>query len=267
MKILFFGDICGKIGRKAFKKVLPGFVKKYQPDFIFANGENLAHGVGVTARVADDILSLGVDFLTSGNHFFAKKDDVDVMIEEKTKVIRPENYPGGFAGKGYVLLEKNGQQILLINLLGRVFIENGKNILNDPFNKAKEILINYPQVKVKIVDFHAEATSEKQALGYFLDGQISALVGTHTHIPTADARILPKGTAYITDLGMVGARDSVIGISIESSIDYMTGKEKKLKADIPEVGPTIAQGVFLDIDETSGLAKQIERIEAQAEIS
>ena len=261
MNVLFFGDIVGKIGRKALAKTLPSLKEKFKPDLILANGENLAHGKGLTLKTVKEIINLGVDYLTSGNHFFAKSEEIEKIIKEKMPVLRPANFPLSFKGEGDVILSKGKNKILLINLLGEAFIKSEKIILSNPFLKVEEILLNnFQKIKIIIVDFHAEVTSEKKAMSYWLDSKVSLLVGTHTHVQTSDEKISPGGTAYITDLGMVGAEDSVIGVKKESSLDYLLGKTEKLKIDIPEKGLAIVQGVFVEIDEKSGKAKEIKRI-------
>jgi len=266
MNLLFFGDIVGKIGRKALAKTLPGLKEKFRPDLILANGENLAHGMGLSLKTTKEVINLGVDYLTSGNHFFAKSEEVEKLIKEKMPVLRPANFPLSFSGEGVNILLKGENKILLINLLGKAFIESEKIILSNPFLKVEEILLNFPEIKIVIVDFHAEVTSEKKAMSYWLDSKVSLLVGTHTHIQTSDEKISPEGTAYITDLGMVGAEDSVIGIEKEGSLNYLLGKTEKLKIEIPEKGLVVVQGVFVKIDEKSGKALRIERFSEETSI-
>ena len=258
MRLLFFGDIVGKIGRQALKKVLPGLREKFKPDLILANGENLAHGKGVTPKVISEVLLAGVDYLTSGNHFFSRRE-VEEVVKKKMPIIRPANYPLSSIGEGWALISKDKFKILLVNLLGKTFIENERTILSHPFLKIEEILEKFPEIKIRIVDFHAEATSEKNALFYWLEGKVSLLVGTHTHIQTADEKI-SSGTAYLTDLGFVGAKDSVLGIKKELSIDYLLGRTEKLRIEAPEKGEALVQGVFVKIDEKTGQAKKIKRI-------
>lgn len=256
MKILFIGDVVGSPGREAIKKLLPGLKQEYALDFVIANAENAAGGSGITARVAQDLFDSGVSVLTSGDHIW-KKSEIFEIISKEERILRPINYPSGAPGSGFGLFKtQSGIKIGVINVLGRVFLE----ALDSPFKttlSAVEALSK--DTKIIIVDMHAEATSEKIALGWYLDGKVSAVVGTHTHIQTADEKILPQGTAYITDLGMTGPYDSVIGRKIENVLD-------RFISAIPvrfEVASENIQlhGVVLDIDESTGRARSIERIQ------
>lgn len=204
MRVLFIGDIVGKLGRRAVSQVLPDLRKKEKIDLVFANAENLTHGTGASPEHIKEVGDFGVDFFTSGNHIF----DRDGTFEVKVPLIRPLNYPSGAPGKGYAFLNHQGKKVLILNLLGWTFM--GEDVGN-PFQVIEEELATLSKEKpdFTFLDFHAEATSEKRAMGFFLDGHATAVVGTHTHVPTADPRILPKGTGYVSDLGMVGARDSV----------------------------------------------------------
>jgi len=216
MKILFFGDIVGKPGRKALKKILPSWQKKYQPDLIIANGENIAHGKGITEKSLKELLDIGIDIVTSGDHIWDRKDVFQLFNDPEIPLLRPANYPPQDPGKGYYLKEIRTKKVLVINLIGRVFMHEQ---YDDPFRKADEILEEYgEETNIIIVDWHAEATAEKVCLGWYLDGRVSAVLGTHTHVPTADHRILPQGTAYISDVGMVGARNSSLGIDKEIAL-------------------------------------------------
>lgn len=257
LKVLFFGDIIGRIGREGLKKILPKLKKKYQPDFILANGENLAHGIGLTEKTANEMFEAGVDFFTTGNHFL-KKDDIRVMLAAKdTKIIRPANYPPGVVGQGEKLLEIGLKKVLMVNLVGRVFM--GEDF-DCPFRKFDEIFEKYKKEEaVIIVDFHAEATSEKIAFCHYLDSRAQAVLGTHTHVATADERILPGGTACISDVGMVGAADSVIGDQKEEVIKaFLT--QLPFRMEIPEEGEVLINAVYLEIDCKARKAKKIERI-------
>ncbi|MFH1367032.1 MAG: TIGR00282 family metallophosphoesterase [Patescibacteria group bacterium] len=257
LKVLFFGDIIGRIGREGLKKIMPKLKKKYQPDLVLANGENLAHGIGLTEKTANEMMDAGVDFFTTGNHFL-KKEDIRAMLEAPDpKVIRPANYPPGVAGRGEKLLEIGLKKVLVVNLVGRVFM--GEDF-DCPFRKFDEIFQKYKKEEaVVIVDFHAEATSEKMALGHYLDGRAQAVLGTHTHVATADERILPAGTAYISDVGMVGAADSVIGDRKEEVIKaFLT--QLPFRMEIPEEGEVLINAVYLEIDCKTKKSKKIERI-------
>ncbi len=208
MRILFLGDIFGEPGRTAVKRGLKEIISNTHPDFVIANAENAAHGAGITYDMAMDLFSYGIDVLTGGNHTFDKKAIWDRM-QEVPNLLRPANFHESVPGKGDIILTKNGMKLGIINLQGRIEMSP----IDSPFfvgeRIAREIAKETPYI---FVDFHAEATSEKQALGYYLDGKVSAVVGTHTHIPTADEKILSKGTAYITDVGMCGVEESIIGL-------------------------------------------------------
>ncbi len=217
MKILFFGDVIGQAGRRAVEKILPKWKKKYHPDLIIANAENLAHGAGVTSKSVEEILAAGVEMLTSGNHIFDKREGLSILNDKNIPLIRPANWPPIPYGQGYRVLKVGIRKVLVVSLNGRLFF---KESLDCPFRKMDEILEAYEDenIDVVIVDFHAEATSEKVALGHYLDGRVTAVLGTHTHVPTADAKILPGGTAFISDVGMVGPYDSVISFDKEEAI-------------------------------------------------
>lgn len=202
------GDIVGQAGRKAIATYLPKLSQMYSPDAIVANGENAAsNGRGIQREVVRELMDLGVDCITLGNHAWAQSEIFD-FIDEEPNLVRPANFPSGTPGRGYTILNLQGGKLAVVNLMGRTYMGD----LDCPFRKAEEILEQIPGSPYILVDFHAETTSEKQALAYFLDGRISALIGTHTHVQTADERILPKGTGYLTDVGMVGPYDSVIGM-------------------------------------------------------
>ncbi len=274
MKILFFGDIIGKIGRKAIKQILPELKEEYQPDLILANGENLAHGVGITEKVLSELKEVGVDLFTSGNHIFDKAEAASLLEAKDPLVLRPANYPPTVPGCGFKLVEVGSKSVLVISLMGRVFIREN---FDCPFRKIDEILSG---VKAKnlagiIVDFHGEATSEKIAFGWYVDGRVSAVLGTHTHVPTADIKILPQGTAYITDVGMVGAVDSVIGDKKEPIIKSFLD-QTSFSLDIPEEGEVEVDAVFLEIsaeggsasggDSQIGLVKEFKRVDRKIKV-
>jgi len=251
--VLFIGDIIGRPGRDALKEVLPALRKKFGPSFVVANGENAAGGVGITEEIGQDLLAM-VDVLTSGNHVWDKKEALAYM-EKEPRLLRPANYPPQNPGKGAIVVtDSGGRKLGVLNLQGRVFMEP----LDCPFRTAdEEIKRLRAETPIIIVDFHAEATSEKQALGWYLDGRVSAVIGTHTHVPTADERLLPEGTAYISDVGMAGARNSVIGIKREQAIQkFLTGRPHRFE---PEKDGLFLSAVFIEIDAEAGRAISITR--------
>lgn len=255
MKVLFIGDIIGEPGRKLVRQQLRGLIEKHAPDLVLANGENAAGGFGITPDIADELLFLGIDVLTSGNHVWDKKE-IEPYLEKKGRLIRPANYPEGNSGFGSVVVStRSAGDVAVLNLEGRVFMSN----LDDPFRVAeREIEKLKKQTQVVIIDFHAEATSEKIALAWHLDGKASAVVGTHTHVQTADERVLPNGTAFITDVGMTGPTDSVIGVKKEQAIARFLYQTPH-RFEIPK-GPVHLDAVLIDIDASTGKAKTIERI-------
>ena len=250
---LFIGDIIGHPGRRALRRCLPRLREKYSPDFIVANAENAAGGVGITEEVGTELLGL-VDVLTSGNHVWDKKEALP-YLDREPRLLRPANYPSPNPGKGsYILESTRGWKAGVLNLQGRVFMEP----LDCPFRVADgEVAKLRAVTPVIVVDFHAEATSEKQALGWYLDGKVSALVGTHTHVPTADERILPRGTAYITDVGMVGGYHSVIGIRPEQAVArFLTARPQRFE---PEKEGLVFSSVYIEVDAATGRALSVRR--------
>ena len=215
MNILFIGDINGRPGRSAVKQLLPDLVDELSLDLVIANIENASAGNGVTVDNYEDLKKCGIDVFTSGNHIWDRKEAIPLLENNKEPIVRPANYPAGVPGKGLWQCQIKSQKVVIINLMGRIFI---KEDLDDPFRKADEILSDYKDC-LTIIDFHAEATSEKRAFGHYLDGKAGAVIGTHTHIPTADAQMLPKGTAYITDVGFVGPQESILGVTKELVIE------------------------------------------------
>lgn len=262
MRILFFGDIFGRPGREALKLALPKIRKTYESDLVVANGENIAHGRGITEKSLKEILEAGVDLVTTGDHAFEQKESLEIFSRKEIPVLRPANFSKDLPGSGWRIFEIRTKKILVINLLGRTFI---RYQLDDPFRLAEELIReNEEGVQAIIIDWHAEATAEKKALACYLDGKVSAVLGTHTHVQTADERILPGGTAYITDVGMVGPIDSVIGAEKE---EIMKGFLKQLPYTLePAGGPVEVNGVFLEIDDKTRLAKKIERIREVVEM-
>lgn len=256
MNILFIGDIVGSPGREAIKKLLPGLKKEYALDFVIANAENAAGGSGITPRVSQELFDSGVSVLTSGDHIWKKKEIFE-LIGKDNRILRPVNFPAEAPGRGCgIFITQSGIKVGVINVLGRVFME----ALDSPFKTAaaaQETLSK--ETKIIVVDVHAEATSEKVALGWYLDGKVSAVLGTHTHIQTADEKILPLGAAYITDAGMTGPYESVIGRKIENIIErFITSVP--VKFEVAE-GNIQLHGVVLDIDENTGKARSIVRIQ------
>jgi len=251
MRILFIGDIFASAGRNIVTELLAGIRQTEAPDLVIANCENAAGGFGVMPQIAVDLLELGVDVLTSGNHIWDKRDIYDYLVRTP-QLIRPANYPGDVPGNGYCsVTAHNGVRCAVINLQGRTYLPN----IDCPFRKADEILEKLRDVPVKFVDFHAEVTSEKMALGWYLDGRVSAVVGTHTHVPTADARILHHGTAYQTDCGMTGPYDSVIGVEKEAILHrFLTAQPVRMEA---ARGWVELHAVIVDVDENTGRSTAI----------
>ncbi len=265
MKILFIGDVVGKGARRAIVEILPKLKEEYSIDGVIANVENIAHGKGITRITLQEVLDAGVDFATSGNHVWSKPEVYEMLAEENSHLIRPANFPPGTPGKGEMLITIATKSILVVNLMGRVFM---KEDLDCPFRTFDAIMARYAEKRPDaiLVDLHGETTSEKNAFGLYLDGRVSAVVGTHTHIPTADSRILPKGTAYITDVGMVGVRDSVIGVQPECIIqNFLT--QIPAKHEVAEEGIVVFNSVLITIDESTGLASAIERIQREVSIT
>jgi len=256
MKILFIGDIVGSPGREAVNKLLPGLKKEHKLDFVIANAENAAGGSGITQNVAKDLFDSGVDVLTSGDHIW-KKREIFEFIEQEERILRPLNFPAGAPGRGFAVFKtKDNRKIAVANVNGRVFMEALECPFKTTLAAVEEIL---KETTIIIVDIHAEATSEKVALGWYLDGKISALLGTHTHIQTADEKILPQGSAYLTDAGMTGPQDSVIGRRIEDVLErFITCVP--VRFEVAE-GNIQLQGAVLDIDDNTGKAKSIARIQ------
>ena len=254
MRVLMVGDVVGQPGREAVASVLPGLRSSLSLDYVIVNGENAARGRGLTEKTAAELFDAGVDVITSGNHIFDIRDFVPAL-DRDWPVLRPANYPPGVPGRG---VWKAGG-LTVINLMGRVFMPAP---VDDPFRVADQLLDEVEPGTSVVIDFHAEASSEKQALAWYLDGRAAAVVGTHTHVPTADARLLPNGTATVGDLGMVGVRDSVIGDDVESVIyRFVTGMPTRLPVAKGEDG--IFNSVLIEIDHERGLATGIERVDRE----
>jgi metallophosphoesterase (TIGR00282 family) len=254
VRILFIGDVVGKGGRRAIADLLPKLMGE-GVDFIIANGENASGGMGITPQIAEQLLDMGVNCITSGNHIWRKKEVIP-FLEKEPRLLRPANYPPGAPGRGGgIYTIANGTKVGVLNLEGRIFMQP----LESPFKTAEEQVSSLRrEAQVIIVDFHAEATSEKMALGWFLDGEVSAVLGTHTHVQTADERVLPGGTAYITDVGMTGPSDSVIGIKKEIALErFLTMLPNKFE---PATGKIELQGAIVEVDEGTGLSIGIRRV-------
>ncbi|HUS80574.1 MAG TPA: TIGR00282 family metallophosphoesterase [Armatimonadota bacterium] len=258
MVILHVGDVVGRPGRRAVSVVLPELVEEHAPDLIIINGENAAGGTGITASTAEELLNAGAACITTGNHVWAQRQAIK-LLERDHDILRPANYPPGAPGVGSGLFESrhaSGVRVGVINLCGRVFMSE----LDDPFRSADaEIQSLSAHTNVIVLDFHAEATSEKQAMGRYLDGRVSAVIGTHTHVQTADEQVLPGGTAYITDVGMTGASEGIIGVETETVLRRFTTLMPQ-RFEPPDGGPSFLCAVVVDIDGNTGRARGISRI-------
>lgn len=245
------GDIVGKPGRRAVIELVPKLRREMSLDIVVANAENAAGGTGLTPEIAEDLYSVGVDVITLGNHTWAKHEIIP-YLDSGAALLRPINYPPRVGGRGYLIFH----DVLIVNAIGRVFMGN----FDDPFRALDDLLKEHrDKVKAVLVDFHAEATSEKGAMGWYLDGRVSAVVGTHTHVGTVDARILPQGTAYISDIGMVGPWDSIIGNTVDDVLQrFLT--QMHVHLNVPS-GLVRFQSVVIDIDETTGKARSIQRVD------
>jgi metallophosphoesterase (TIGR00282 family) len=255
VKVLFIGDIFGEPGRRALAKAVPRLVAQRQIDIVIGNGENAAGGFGITPELAEELFDLGLAVITTGNHAWDKKEILDYFPREP-RLLRPANYPGGVPGHGSVVVESaSGEQLGVLQLMGRAYMPT----LDCPFQVAKKEMADLKKrTPAVIVDMHAEATSEKMAMGHYLDGEAVAVVGTHTHVQTADDQILPKGTAYVTDIGMTGPLHSVIGVKKELAIEkFLTGMPRRFEV---ASGPSVFCAVLLELDARLGKALSIERV-------
>jgi len=253
-RILFVADVVGEPGRQAVAAILPKLKEEHRPALTILNGENSAGGFGLTVKTIKELKAAGADVITTGNHVFDQREFVP-ELSSQDRVLRPQNYPPGAPGTGVCVVPADGEEVLVMNLMGRLFM----NSIDDPFRCADSILASHPQSRIAFCDFHAEATSEKISMGWYLDGRVSAVIGTHTHVPTADARVLPGGTAYCTDAGMVGPRDGVIGMDKENVLKrFLTAVPQKWRiAD----GAVTFNSVLINIDRLSGRATAIQRID------
>jgi metallophosphoesterase (TIGR00282 family) len=260
MRLLFIGDIVGRPGRELVRQGLRGLVDHHRIDVVIANAENAAAGFGITREIGDQLLDLGIDVMTSGNHIWDKKEALD-YIGAEPRLLRPANYPAGAPGNGsYLARTSDGRPVGVVNVMGRVFMLN----IDDPFQVVlREIEALEQRTRIVFVDFHAEATSEKIAMGWHLDGRATAVVGTHTHVQTADERVLPKGTAYLTDVGMTGPHDSIIGVEIDAALGrFLTALPAKFET---ATGNPRLHAVVVDADEQTGRATDIERLSLSAD--
>lgn len=260
LRLLFLGDIVGRPGRELVRKGLPSLIEHYNVDLVIANAENAAAGRGITREIGDSLLSWGVDVMTSGNHIWAQRETVD-YIGAEARLLRPANFPSGVPGNGsYLARTSTGRPVGVINVMGRVFMQE----LDNPFQRVlEEIAALRPRTRVIVVDMHAEATSEKIAMGWHLDGKVTAVIGTHTHVQTADEQILPGGTAYLTDAGMTGPHDSVIGVEKSAVIDrFLRGMPVKMET---ASGNPRLNGTLIAADEATGKAVSIQRLSLSGE--
>ncbi|MEW6047439.1 MAG: TIGR00282 family metallophosphoesterase [Bacillota bacterium] len=256
MRILLIGDVVGRPGRRALRELLPAVMAESGADFVVANGENAAGGFGVTRKTVQELLDAGVDVVTTGNHVWDRKEILE-FIDEVPQLLRPANFPPGTPGTGYVVARsrRSGESVAVINLMGRTFM----GALDCPFRTADRLIEEVAaHARVVLVDFHAEATAEKVAMGWYLNGRVSAVFGTHTHVPTADERLLPAGTAYITDLGMTGPHDSIIGMEREGVLRHMLSALPHRFEVAP--GRVRMDMALVEVDARTGRALSIERI-------
>lgn len=271
LHFLIFGDVVGKTGRQAIKKILPRLKKQYRPDLVIANAENLAHGTGVTPKTLREVQEVGIDIFTGGDHIFAKPDVSKIFQENDSPLLRPANLVGQ-PGLGEKLLTLAKNKVLVVNLLGRVFIEDKLKekgiLLSNPFGEIQAILKKYEKQKLNaiLLDFHTEVTSEQIAMGLFLDGKVSAVWGTHTHVPTADAKILSQGTGYLTDIGMTGAKDTVLGVAKEVIIDRFVNESEK-HFEWPEADTAIVNALYLEVDSKTAKTKKIKLLQYNIKLS
>jgi metallophosphoesterase (TIGR00282 family) len=259
MRVLMVGDVVGKPGRKALARLLPEIRTEFGVDFVVVNGENAAAGFGLTDDTADDLFSAGANVISGGNHTFDKREFIP-SLDGELPMLRPANYPASTPGRGMVRIGSTA----VINLQGRVFMPEG---LDSPFTTVDRLLneLEEEAPKVILVDFHTEATSEQAAMGWYLDGRVTAVVGTHTHVPTADPKVLPRGTAFVTDLGMTGPVYSVIGSRVEDVLTrFLTAMPRRL--NVAEDGPVQMNSVLIDVDERIGLATAIQRVDRTLEL-
>lgn len=264
MRILFFGDVVGKAGRKGVMRVLPQLQKELKPDIVMANAENIAHGVGVTRSTLNELIAAGVEAFTSGNHIWSKEEASELLEDDTITLVRPHNMPPS-PGSGMKLIPVGPYQLMIMNLQGQVFMEEG---MNNPFLIVDQMLATSEAKSAHaiLIDFHGEATSEKSAFGWYVDGRASCVVGTHTHVATADARILLQGTGFVSDVGMCGLRDTVIGVDKDVIVKkFVTGRN--IRHEIPEHGDVTINAVVIDIDPKTKKTTAISRVDQTVEIT
>jgi metallophosphoesterase (TIGR00282 family) len=262
VRCMVIGDIIGKPGRQAIAHVLPDLRREHALDLVIANGENVAAGMGLTPSLAEELFDIGIDVITSGNHIWDKREVYD-YLDSGRPVLRPINYPDAAPGRGWLIHRlPDGDEVAVINAMGRVYM----NQLDSPFTTLDALLDGAaePLPPVRVVDFHCEITSEKNAMGWYLDGRVSAVVGTHTHVPTADARVLPGGTAYISDIGMTGPRDSIIGMSIETVLPRFTS-HLPTRFQVAG-GPVSLNAVVIEAERATGRARSITQVQQLVEV-
>ncbi len=265
LRILYIGDAVGKAGRAAIKQLVPLLRNELRLDAVFLNAENIAHGRGITPSTIEDVEAAGVDFCSSGNHIYDNADGTEYLKRKDAKVLRPANYPNDSPGRGWASIEVGTKRLLLINLLGQVFVNKETS---NPFHRIDEILKQHSldDHDAVIIDIHAEATSEKQGLAWYVDGRVSAVVGTHTHVPTADLKILPKGTGIVADLGSVAAYESVLGFGIDRVIERFITEEKAHSLQPVESGRVDFCSVLIEIDPGTGKTVSMQRIDRSVQV-
>ena len=256
MRVLMVGDVVGRAGRRAVAGLLPELTQELLLDFVVVQGENIAGGFGLTRETVDELFQAGADVITTGNHVWARGEFIPHLDDESLPVVRPANYPESSPGRGVISIGR----IVVVSLVGRLFMGDA----GSPFAAMDRVLEGPGAGKTVLVDFHAEATSEKQAMGWHLEGRVAAVVGTHTHVPTADARVLPGGTAYVSDLGMVGAADSVIGMRTREALQrFLSTEPARLKVETD--GPIVFNSVLIETDDSTGRALSIARVDRRLE--
>ncbi len=258
IKVIFLADIIGKVGRRSLDNYLPKLKAKYKPDLVIANAENIAHGIGFTQKTLNEAVEARVDFFTSGNHAWGKAGSDEILNKKPPLVIRPINYKSKRSGVGYQEIEIGSNKLIVVNLLGKVFIPDE---LESPFKSLEKVIKKFKD-DIIIVDFHAEATSEKNALAQYFDGKVAAVLGTHTHVPTCDHKILSNGTGFVTDIGMIGYYDSVIGSDKHQIFNLFLEKgQSSKKHNLPDHGDCQFNAIYLEIDEKTKKTTKIERLD------